>query len=103
MATCFEIIEDLRPFDLAKFGQRFQLDDDLFITNKVGSIRSPKLSSFVKHGHLCLRAEWDLSVGEFKFESLLIKEAQESRTRVLYELQERPRLFGKFDHPCNTA
>jgi hypothetical protein len=50
-----------------------------------------------------LRAEWDLSVGEFKFESLLIKEAQESRTRVLYELQERPRLFGKFDHPCNTA
>ena len=81
MATCFEIIEDLRPFDLARFGQRSQLDDDLFITNKVGSIRSPKLSSFVKHGHLCLRAEWDLSVGKFKFESLLIKEAQESRTR----------------------
>jgi hypothetical protein len=50
VATRFEVIQDLCPFDLADFGQCFQLDNNLFVANKIGSIRGLQSSAFIKTG-----------------------------------------------------
>ena len=49
MATRFKVIQDLRPFDLADFVQRFQLANDSIVTDKIGSIRCLQSSSLVEH------------------------------------------------------
>jgi hypothetical protein len=53
VATCFQVIQDLRPFDLADFGQSFQLENNLFVANKIGSIKGP--SVFCLYKTLALR------------------------------------------------
>src|SRR6266404_9252060 len=90
MAARFEVIKNLRPLHLPEFGQRFQLDDDLFVTNKIGSIWCPEPSAFVKDWHFCLRTEWDPSIAEFKFERLLIDRLKKTTPEFIMNLQSCP-------------
>jgi hypothetical protein len=60
VATRFELIQDLRPFDLADFGQCFQLDNNLFVANKNRLDKGP--SVFCLYKTLALRL-----VGEMGF------------------------------------
>jgi hypothetical protein len=62
VATRFALIQDLRPFDLADFGQCFELENSLFVANKIGSIRGLQSSGFIKHSHCGLWAKWDSTI-----------------------------------------
>jgi hypothetical protein len=48
VAARVEVIQDLRSFDLANFGQCFQLDNNLFVANKIGAMKGPSVFCLYK-------------------------------------------------------
>jgi hypothetical protein len=82
-AGCLEIIMDLGAVFISQPGHRFDLDDDLFETNKVRLITLPEGSAFVFRLEYGLSFERDSPLHQFQLKAFL-KDCFEKSAALLF-------------------